>query len=77
MRSHLYIQHSGGGKWQVMSETNPIVFVVDDDSSVRRSTERLMRTAGLEVQCFASAREFLKNSRPERRVACSTCACQA
>jgi len=48
-----------------MNETNPIVFVVDDDLSVRRSTERLMRSAGLEVQSFPSAREFLKNPRPE------------
>ena len=49
-----------------MTETMPIVFVVDDDLSVRRSTERLIRSAGLEVQSFASAREFLKHPRPER-----------
>jgi FixJ family two-component response regulator len=49
-----------------MTEANPIVFVVDDDLSVRRSTERLVRSAGLEVQCFPSAREFLKSPRPER-----------
>jgi FixJ family two-component response regulator len=41
------------------------VFVVDDDSSFRRSTERLLRMAGYEVQSFASAREFLNSSRPE------------
>jgi len=49
-----------------MNEAEPIVFVVDDDLSVRRSTERLLRSAGLEVQTFTSAREFLKNPRPER-----------
>ena len=49
-----------------MTEASPIVFVVDDDLSVRRSTERLMRSAGLEVQSFPSAREFLKNPLPER-----------
>lgn len=48
-----------------MTETKPIVFVVDDDLSVRRSTERLIRSIGLEVQTFTSAREFLKSSRPE------------
>ena len=48
-----------------MTETKPIVFVVDDDLSIRRSTERLIRSIGLEVQTFASAREFLKNPRPE------------
>jgi len=42
-----------------MSEVEPIVFIVDDDLSVRRSTERLLRSAGLQVQAFASAREFL------------------
>jgi len=49
-----------------MSESDPIVFVVDNDLSVRRSTERLMRSAGLDVQSFPSAREFLKNPRSER-----------
>jgi FixJ family two-component response regulator len=48
-----------------MTEAKPIVFVVDDDLSIRRSTERLIRSIGLEVQTFASAREFLKNTRPE------------
>lgn len=49
-----------------MTEAGPIVFVVDDDLSVRRSTERLIRSIGLEVQTFTSAREFLKHPRPER-----------
>ncbi len=49
-----------------MTETGPIVFVVDDDLAVRRSTERLIRSIGLEVQTFTSAREFLRNPRPER-----------
>lgn len=48
------------------SDTEPIVFVVDDDPSVRRSTERLIRSAGLEVQTFASGRDFLKHPRSER-----------
>jgi len=48
-----------------MSDAEPIVFIVDDDLSVRRSTERLMRAAGLKVQTFTSAREFLKNPPPE------------
>lgn len=48
-----------------MSDPDPIVFIVDDDLSVRRSTERLVRSAGLKVQTFTSAKEFLKNSRFE------------
>ena len=43
-----------------------IVFVVDDDASVRRSTERLVRSAGFAIQAFASAREFLDNARTEK-----------
>ena len=35
------------------------VFVVDDDVSVRRALERLLRAAGYEVRAFASARELL------------------
>ena len=47
-----------------MTEAEPIVFIVDDDLSVRRSTERLIRAAGLKVQTFSSSRAFL-NPRPE------------
>jgi FixJ family two-component response regulator len=47
-----------------MSETEPIVFVVDDDLSFRRSVERLIRLAGFKVQPFASAREFLAAETP-------------
>jgi FixJ family two-component response regulator len=42
-----------------------IVYVVDDDASVRRATERLVRAAGLTVRTFASAREFLDHPRPD------------
>jgi FixJ family two-component response regulator len=48
-----------------MNEIAPIVFVVDDDNLFRRSTERLIRVAGWNVQSFASASDFLKNPRPE------------
>jgi FixJ family two-component response regulator len=48
-----------------MSHATPIVFVVDDDISVRESLELLIRTAGLEPEIFASAQEFLSRSRVE------------
>ena len=48
-----------------MNEVAPIVFLVDDDQLFRRSTERLIRTAGLNVQSFTSARDFLQSTRPE------------
>lgn len=36
-----------------------MVFVVDDDASVRRALHRLLRTAGCTVETFANAAEFL------------------
>ena len=39
--------------------TGPVVFVVDDDSSVRTAISRLLASVGLPVQDFASAEEFL------------------
>lgn len=37
----------------------PLITVVDDDPSVRKSMERLLRAAGFEAITFASARDFL------------------
>jgi FixJ family two-component response regulator len=48
-----------------MIEGEPIVFVVDDDRSVRCSIERLIQSIGLKVQTFQSAGEFLQRARPE------------
>ena len=42
-----------------MREGNPIVYVVDDDPSVRKALERLLRSGGYETKTFASALEFL------------------
>src|SRR3954470_2060166 len=42
-----------------MNEPNPVVFVVDDDSSVRIAIESLLTSVGLKVRSFASAPEFL------------------
>ena len=43
----------------------PLVSIVDDDVSVRRSTRRLLHSAGLRVEAFASAEEFLMSRRAE------------
>jgi len=48
-----------------MAETKGIVFVVEDDASVRKAVGSLVRSAGLTVQTFASAQEFLAFSRPD------------
>jgi FixJ family two-component response regulator len=46
-----------------MSHRLPIVFVVDDDISVRESLELLIRYAGWQTETFASAEEFLARPR--------------
>jgi FixJ family two-component response regulator len=46
-----------------MSHTTPIVFVVDDDVSVRKSLELLIESAGWQPETFASAQEFLSYPR--------------
>jgi len=46
-----------------MNEKNPFVFVVDDDASIRESLKDLIESAGLNVQTFASAQEFLASPR--------------
>jgi FixJ family two-component response regulator len=45
-------------------ESAAIVVVVDDDASFRRSTERLLRSAGFNVISYSSAAEFLARGRP-------------
>src|ERR1700730_4208037 len=52
-----------------VSHVTPVVFVVDDDVSVRESLELLIRCAGWQPETFASAEEFL--ARP--RVFAPTC----
>jgi FixJ family two-component response regulator len=47
-----------------MPDIPSIVFVVDDDVSVRESLELLIRTAGWQPETFASAQEFLSRPRP-------------
>ncbi len=46
-----------------MSDGTPIVFVVDDDVSVRESLELLIRSEGWQPELFASAQEFLSRPR--------------
>ena len=50
-----------------MSDATPIVFVVDDDVSVRESLELLIESAGWQAQTFASAQEFLAHPRVHGR----------
>src|SRR3981189_828900 len=46
-----------------MSQATPIVFVVDDDVSVREALAELLRSEGWQPETFASAQEFLARPR--------------
>lgn len=48
-----------------MKATEPTVFVVDDDASVRRALTNLLRAVGLHAETFASAHEFLASNRAD------------
>ena len=48
-----------------MTEPDRVVFVVDDDASLRESLKDLIRSVGLCVEAFGSAQEFLRSKRPD------------
>jgi RNA polymerase sigma factor (sigma-70 family) len=49
-----------------MKDAAPMVYVVDDDPSVRRAIKRLIESIGLQVELFCSAQEFMSGrSRPD------------
>ncbi|HET9396625.1 MAG TPA: response regulator [Nitrospiraceae bacterium] len=58
-----------GAKQTASSEITPVVFVVDDDVSVRESLEALIAAAGYRPEVFASAEAFLAHPR-ERLLGC-------
>ena len=47
------------------TEEKPIVFIIDDDVSVRDGVRDLLRSVGLGVEAFGSTQEFLCGSRPD------------
>jgi FixJ family two-component response regulator len=48
-----------------MKEPDAIVFVIDDDALIRDGMQSLIKTIGLRVQTFSSARDFLAAARPD------------
>src|SRR6266446_5754699 len=52
-----------------MNENNPLICVIDDESVIRESLGFLLCSAGLKVQAFSSAQEFLTNP-PVEPVGC-------
>jgi FixJ family two-component response regulator len=63
-----HVVYTGSAMPPATSQDTPIVFVVDDDISVRESLELLISFAGWQPETFASAREFL--ARPRAHVPC-------
>lgn len=49
-----------------MSKNSPLIAVVDDEESVRAALRRLLHSAGLEVETFASGVEFLQSLETHR-----------
>ena len=49
-----------------MSDSNDLVFVVDDDPKVLKSLGRLLRSCGFEVETFSSPLTFLERGAPDR-----------
>ena len=47
------------------SDTKPVVFVVDDDASMRRAVSNLIRSVGFRAEAFATAQEFLAVNPPD------------
>jgi FixJ family two-component response regulator len=48
-----------------VKDAEAIVFVVDDDSSIREAIESLVKLSGLRVETFGTAQEFLRSERPD------------
>jgi FixJ family two-component response regulator len=47
------------------ADVQPVVFVVDDDASLRGAVSNLLRSVGLRVEAFASTQEFFATKRPD------------
>jgi FixJ family two-component response regulator len=57
------IDRRQGGSAIGMPEPKPVVYVVDDDVSLRESLQAMVAESGFHPEVFASAEEFLKHSR--------------
>jgi FixJ family two-component response regulator len=55
----------GIGEMKGPSETQPVVFVIDDDESIREALKSLLRSVGLRVELFGAATEFLRSKLPD------------
>jgi FixJ family two-component response regulator len=49
----------------IRAEEQAVVFVIDDDADLRDGLSNLLRTVGLQVRAFASAKDFLESKLPD------------
>src|SRR5712664_3898191 len=54
-----------GQRQRTATQETPVISVVDDDGSLRRSLKNFLRSVGFRVETFASAEEFLTSARRE------------
>ena len=52
-------------KEKLLSQVEPVVFIVDDDAPLRETLKNLFRSVGLQAQTFGSAKEFLQMQLPD------------
>jgi hypothetical protein len=62
---YILLLRAGSGREFLMTG-NPVVFVLDDDASVRYSLKFLLDTVGLQVETFDSAETFLRKRPPDK-----------
>ena len=48
------------------AQEQPTVVVIDDDASIRKALENLLRSVGLDVELFRSPQDFLQSNRADR-----------
>jgi FixJ family two-component response regulator len=48
-----------------VTEAQPVVYVIDDDPSIREALAGLLRSVGLEIKVFGSTQQFLESPRPD------------
>jgi len=64
--SKMQVRHEPGADVSTPpGDEQPVVFVVDDDASMRATLLDVIRSVGLEVQTFQSARDFLRSKLPD------------